>query len=573
VGLVAVVEAWRQGTPVRVWLLRLAAWGAVAWIVFALVWPAGWSDPVGTPYAVIHNAFLSATDTLEAEAEGYWQVPDLRFFYYPVNGAFKLSPLATLGLVAWVWLVLSRRHKPSSLEGWLVVFAALFTVFVTLGGKRSNRYLLPAWPALYLLAAIGMNQISNLKSQISIRNTQYVIRNVALVLILVAPAPAYFPYYFTYYNPLLGGPLTAPHLVKVGWGEGLDQAGRWLDVQPDAPALRVGSYYASALTPFFSGRVSDVTSGGLDYVVLYLKQVQAGDPSPTVLRYFEAQEPLQTIRLGGIEYAWIYPGPAMQPALANEIAYDIGILPKPLAFRPNRPYLPIGEEVAVEVVWLAGDDLPTAPSHLTVQLVEDLTLRPGERSNVVFAEALARLERQSQELVVSRHTMKISADLPRGSYGLLVDGRPLGVVEARRFSLPALAERLEASFGGQLRLVGYTFDATRSTMRLAWQAAPRAWADYTVFVHLVDAAGNRLAGSDAPPPVPTSQWARGEVIIDERIVPIPDDLPVGDYRLAVGLYRADTGERVPLLDAAGTPVGDSLTLPIALTESPFPGGD
>jgi hypothetical protein len=229
--------------------------------------------------------------------------------------------------------------------------------------------------------------------------------------------------------------------------------------------------------------------------------------------------------------------------------------------------------VVVEVLWLAGDDLPTAPSHLTVQSTEDLTRRPGERNNDVFAEALARLERQSEELVVSRHTMKIPADLPRGSYGLLVDGRPLGVVEMRQFSVPVLARRLEANFGGQLRLVGYTFDPVRSTMRLAWQASPRAWADYTVFVHLVDATGNRLAGSDAPPPVPTSQWARGEVILDERLVPIPDGLPVGDYWLAVGLYRADTGERVPLLDAAGTPVGDSLTLPIALTESPIPAGD
>jgi hypothetical protein len=191
----------------------------------------------------------------------------------------------------------------------------------------------------------------------------------------------------------------------------------------------------------------------------------------------------------------------------------------------------------------------------------------------VFAEALAQLERQSEELVVSRHTMKLPADLPRGSYGLLVDGRPLGVMEARQFSLPALAERLEANFGGQLRLVSYEFDALTATVRLAWQASPRAWADYTVFVHLVDATGNRVAGSDAPPPVPTSQWTRGEVIVDERIVPIPDGLPVGDYWLAVGLYRADTGERVPLLDAAGTPVGDSLTLPIALTESLVPGGD
>jgi hypothetical protein len=291
------------------------------------------------------------------------------------------------------------------------------------------------------------------------------------------------------------------------------------------------------------------------------------------LRYFKAQEPLQTIKLSGMEYAWIYPGPAMQPALANELAYDISVLPKPLAFRPSQPYLPIGEEVSIEVLWLAGDDLPTAPSHMTVQPVEDFTRRPGERSNDVFAEVPARLERRSEELVISRHTLEIPADLPRGSYGLLVDGRPLGVVETRQFSLPVLAERLEADFGGQLRLVGYTFDAARSRIRLAWQASPRAWADYTVFVHLVDAAGNRLAGSDAPPPVPTSQWARREVIVDERSVPIPDGLPAGDYRLAVGLYRADTGQRVPLLDAAGAPVGDSLTLPIALTEPPVSGSD
>jgi hypothetical protein len=123
---------------------------------------------------------------------------------------------------------------------------------------------------------------------------------------------------------------------------------------------------------------------------------------------------------------------------------------------------------------------------------------------------------------------------------------------------------LDANFGSQLRLVGYTFDASTSTLSLVWQAAPRAWADYTVFVHVVDAAGDRLAGTDAPPSVPTSQWARGELVVDERIVPIPDDLPPGDYRLMVGLYHAGTGDRVPLLDEAGIPVGESLVLPTVL---------
>jgi 4-amino-4-deoxy-L-arabinose transferase-like glycosyltransferase len=582
-GLVALVESWRRGVPLRTWLLRLALWGATAWIVFALVWPAGWRDPVGAPYAVVHNAFLSATDKVEAEAEGYWQVPDLGLFYYLVNGAFKLSPLAMLGLIAWGWLTLTERRQASSVEGWLLAFAVLFTVFMTLGGKRSNRYLLPAWPALYLLAAAGLSPILSLKSQVRIIGTQYAIRNTQyaprrhfairgiLLFILVLPALVTYPYYFPYFNPLLGGALTAPRLVKIGWGEGLDQVGRWLDGQPDAPAVRVGSYYASALAPFFPGNISDVTAGGLDYVVLYRKQVQGGYPSPTILRYYEAANPLQTVRLDGIEYAWVYPGPAVRPAMANEAAFDIGILPKPLAFRLNHPYLPIGQEVIVDVLWLAGDDLPAAPSRLAVQPVDDLTRRPGERSNEVFAESPARLERRPDGLVVSRHELVIPASLPRGSYGLLVDGRPLGVVEARQFSLPPLDERLDANFGGQLRLVGYSLDpplkssAVRlgsvTAIRLVWQAAPKAWADYTVFLHLVNADGERVAGWDAQPPVRTSKWARGEVVVDEQRLPAQGDLPRGDYRLVVGLYRSDTGEALSLLNEAGTPAGSGLTLP------------
>jgi len=564
VGLVALVETWRRGTAVRVWLLRLAVWLAVAWIVFGIVWPAGWLDPIGAPYSVVHNAFLSATDKVEAEAEGYWLVPDLGPFYYVVNGAFKLSLFAALGLIAWLWWTGFRRRRASSAEWWLVAFAVLFTIFMTLGGKRSNRYILPAWPALYLIAAVGLSQISNLRTKNAVRSAQYAIIGV-LFLLLGLSALMTHPYYLSYFNPLLGGSLTAPKLVKIGWGEGLDQAGNWVEDRPDAPALRVGSSYGSALAPFFSGKIRDVRDGGLDYVIFYLKQSQGGYPSPSILRYFEAEQPLQTIELDGIEYARIYAGPGMQPAMANDAAFDIGILPKPLAFRPTRPYLPIGEEVKVDVLWLSEEDLPTAPSRLTMQPVDDLTRRSDERSNDVFAEALAHLERRADGLVISRHELMIPTDLPRGSYGLLVDGRPLGVVEARSFTSPRLDEQLDADFGRQLRLVGYAYDVPTATLHLVWQASPGAGADYTVFVHLMDAAGSRLAGVDAQPPVPTSQWASGEVVVDERVVPIPDDLPPDDYRLVVGLYQPDTGERLPVLDEAGVPLGDSLTLPLSLT--------
>jgi hypothetical protein len=396
---------------------------------------------------------------------------------------------------------------------------------------------------------------------------------VVLLLLLILPVLVTFPYYLTYFNPLIGGSLTAPRLVKIGWGEGLDQVGHWLNDQPDAAATRVGSYYASALAPFYQGKIRDVTDDGLDYVVLYLKQAQGGDPLPSILRYFDAEEPLQTVRLNGIEYARLYSGPGVQPALANEPAFDIGILPKPLAFRLGQPYLPIGQEVAVDVLWVAGDDLPEAPSRLTVQPLDDLTRRPGGRSNDVFVESLAQLERRSDGLIISRHELRVPPDLPRGSYSLLVDGRPLGVADTRQFTPPPVDERLDANFGGQLRLIGHTFDASTRGLSLVWQAAPSAGADYTVFVHVVDPAGDRLVGTDAQPPVPTSQWARGEVVVDERVVPIPDDLSPGDYGLMVGLYHAGTGERVPLLNEVGTAIGDSLVLPMVRTGDSGGSGD
>jgi hypothetical protein len=433
---------------------------------------------------------------------------------------------------------------------------------------------LPAWPALYLLAAVGLSQITFYV----LRFTQYAVRNISsrglegaqyavlgiFLLLLILPAFLTYPYYLSYFNPLLGGPWTAPKLVKVGWGEGLDQVGRWLAGQPDAPGLRVGSTYASALAPFFPGKIGEVTAGGLDYLVLYRKQVQGGEPSPSILRYFQAEEPVHTVRLDGIDYAWIYAGPAMQPAMANEAAFDIGILPKPLAFRLSHPYLPIGQEATVEVLWLAGDELPAGLSRLTVQSREDLTRPPGDRENRAFVEGSAQLQRRGDGLVLSRHKLKIPGDLPRAGYGLLVDGRPLGAAEARLLIVPPLDEQLDADFGGQVCLVGYSFDAPTGTLRLAWQAAPLARADYTVFVHVLDANGNRVAGADAQPPVPASQWGRGEVIVDERVVPIPQGGTAQDYGLAVGLYRPGTGKRLPLLDEMGEPVGDRLLLPLSL---------
>jgi len=82
---------------------------------------------------------------------------------------------------------------------------------------------------------------------------------------------------------------------------------------------------------------------------------------------------------------------------------------------------------------------------------------------------------------------------------------------------------------------------------LGWEAIRPVSVDYHVFVHLLDAGGNRVAQSDGQPALwtrPTSRWSPGEPIEDRHALRLPPDLPPGDYTLIAGLYLPSSGERL-----------------------------
>ncbi len=43
---------------------------------------------------------------------------------------------------------------------------------------------------------------------------------------------------------------------------------------------------------------------------------------------------------------------------------------------------------------------------------------------------------------------------------------------------------------------------------------------------------------------PTSRWRPGEVVTDPYEITLPADLPPGEYPIEVGLYIAETGQRL-----------------------------
>jgi hypothetical protein len=63
------------------------------------------------------------------------------------------------------------------------------------------------------------------------------------------------------------------------------------------------------------------------------------------------------------------------------------------------------------------------------------------------------------------------------------------------------------------------------------------------------------AGRDGKPgdgSLPTTAWAAGDLILDEYQLPLPPDIPPGEYLIEIGLYDpAADGRRVEMVSPTG----------------------
>ncbi len=193
------------------------------------------------------------------------------------------------------------------------------------------------------------------------------------------------------------------------------------------------------------------------------------------------------------------------------------------------------------------------------------------------------------ETVTSFHRLNVPIDLPAGDdlwlrVALLPsdhDG-PLALSQgnstltelsvSRRehlFEMPDIAHTLDARFGDQIELLGYELDGSSAqpgdqlNVTLFWRAAETPSDGYTVFNHLVGEDGQIWGQFDGYPSGDawyTAAWMPGEIVIDQRTIPIEADAPAGSYTLYVGLYTAGDGQRLPAYMAGERLEDDRLPL-------------
>lgn len=196
---------------------------------------------------------------------------------------------------------------------------------------------------------------------------------------------------------------------------------------------------------------------------------------------------------------------------------------------------------------------------------------------------------ETPQFLIDWQTVQVPENLPSGEYRLLarfLDGAEatlatadLGLLQVtateRNFVVPEMERPYPATFGNEIDLLGYTLtpldEAGQYQLDLAWQAQTVPSRDYTVFVHLLQADGTCAPcvwQQDVMPQqnqYPTSRWLAGEVVIDSYQIQLPPDTPPGSYQLEIGLYIAESGQRLQV-QQPNSPESDALFLePLVVT--------
>jgi hypothetical protein len=107
------------------------------------------------------------------------------------------------------------------------------------------------------------------------------------------------------------------------------------------------------------------------------------------------------------------------------------------------------------------------------------------------------------------------------------------------------------SRGGQLRA------------RLLWEPVGSTPDDWIIATYLIDASGQIRAQDDRQPcdgSYSTSRWQTTDLISDDRTLAIPEDLPPGEYQLALAFYRPSDNSRLSVRGPTGKATGDILIL-------------
>jgi hypothetical protein len=303
---------------------------------------------------------------------------------------------------------------------------------------------------------------------------------------------------------------------------------------------------------------------------------------------------LHRIKLGGIDYVWIYEGPVVSRQQPEHYAYPVEALfgggaaligvDLPQLTMPvdayaltseeaekkfQAPYAELSGGIPVTLYWHTLAQI-NGEHNIYIRLVDETGAVWGQVDRMILS-GLWRPDRWREGYYLrDEYKLPVEPGTPPGSYQLevgmydFVTGQSYGVAKnvaeinlTPPVSIPKpenldLPTTLSAPIDENFRLLGHSYadsaipPGTEMSGKLFWQVTKQTDRDYLVEFSLQGSSQDKYVITETPvsPAYPVDRWRRNEIVGAAYEFRIPAAAPAGNYPLLATLLDTQTGEAV-----------------------------
>lgn len=221
------------------------------------------------------------------------------FEFYPLVLLLKVSPITLIGILLFFFFALKnfKRPKEVSFELFLAIFSLGYLLVMSFPTKKIDRYVIPMFPFLALIAVDGFEKL---------KKYRVLIVSVLSLVFIVLPLIMFFPYYFTYTSPLFGTAENANKVVAQKlFGVGVPELRDFI-IKKYGDKVDLGFYDVKPMKAIYgNSKVCDVRLCGVsDYqlLVLGINEEMPEKVTNSTTTFVLAD----TIKINGLDYWKIY---------------------------------------------------------------------------------------------------------------------------------------------------------------------------------------------------------------------------------------------------------------------------
>jgi 4-amino-4-deoxy-L-arabinose transferase-like glycosyltransferase len=244
-------------------------WFAAMVLTYFILWPGMWAAPGKMLYEVYGNAFSYAFEGARLQVTHELQPATFKLaeaggtiWNFTKGLIWRSTPISWAGfLFACIFFFVPSADKFSTvfrkMASYLLVTAIMFILLFSLAqGRNSAHYIMASHVSVDAIAALGWCSLLGWLGKKWETGISLGVKSASAVLLVslqLAGALAFYPYYYTYSNPVWAM-VTGQALVSE-YGEGFEQAAAYLAQKPNAASLKVLSFRGRGpFSYFFPGQ-------------------------------------------------------------------------------------------------------------------------------------------------------------------------------------------------------------------------------------------------------------------------------------------------------------------------------